>query len=140
MRRRRFHRNLRGAARNHFPRLRVPLQAFQVSTQFARGLIAKIAVLLQRLADDFFKPRWDFGIQADGSGGYTVEDGVEDRTRRFTAKRQGAGPISYSTAPKENRSVRASSSLPLICSGDIYATVPSAAPGLVRCSSLIAVG
>ena len=26
--------------------------------------------------------------------------------------------ISYSTAPKENRSVRASSSLPLACSGD----------------------
>src|SRR5712692_7777916 len=34
--------------------------------------------------------------------------------------------------PKENRSVRPSSSLPRTCSGDIYATVPSAVPGLVR--------
>jgi hypothetical protein len=43
--------------------------------------------------------------------------------------------ISYSTAPNENRSVRASSSFPRTCSGDMYATVPSALPGLVRCSS-----
>src|SRR5213596_534597 len=39
--------------------------------------------------------------------------------------RNGSVPvhISYSTAPKEKRSVRASSSFPLTCSGDIYATV-----------------
>src|SRR5207244_2588092 len=51
--------------------------------------------------------------------------------------RNGSVPvhISYSTAPKEKRSVRASSSFPLTCSGDIYATVPSVEPGLVRCSS-----
>ena len=39
--------------------------------------------------------------------------------------------ISYSTAPKLNRSVRASSPSPRTCSGDMYATVPSAVPGLV---------
>src|SRR5215472_18422505 len=39
--------------------------------------------------------------------------------------------ISYSTAPKENRSVRPSKSSPRTCSGDIYATVPKAKPGLV---------
>ena len=51
--------------------------------------------------------------------------------------RKGSEPvaISYSTAPKENRSVRASSSFPRACSGDMYATVPTAVPGLVRCSS-----
>ena len=43
--------------------------------------------------------------------------------------------IAQSTAPKENRSVRASNSLPSACSGDMYATVPSVMPGLVRCSS-----
>ena len=48
--------------------------------------------------------------------------------------------ISYSTAPNENRSVRASSSSPAACSGDVYAIVPTAVPGLVRCSSLITVG
>ena len=48
--------------------------------------------------------------------------------------RNGSVPvaISYKTAPKENRSVRASSSLPLACSGDMYATVPMAVPGLVK--------
>jgi hypothetical protein len=40
--------------------------------------------------------------------------------------------ISYSTAPNENKSVRESSSFPFACSGDIYATVPSVLPGLVR--------
>src|SRR5437867_2564185 len=50
----RCRRSPRGAGRNHFPRLRVPLEAFQVGAQFARGLVAQLAVLLQRLADDFF--------------------------------------------------------------------------------------
>src|SRR5215472_16893650 len=45
--------------------------------------------------------------------------------------------ISYSTAPNENRSVRASSSSARACSGDIYATVPNAEPGLVRCASTV---
>ena len=44
--------------------------------------------------------------------------------------------ISYNTAPKENRSVRASSSLPLACSGDMYATVPTVLPGCVSITSL----
>ena len=43
--------------------------------------------------------------------------------------------ISYSTVPNENKSVRASNSLPRVCSGDMYATVPSAVPGFVRWSS-----
>src|SRR5208282_231720 len=48
--------------------------------------------------------------------------------------RNGTTPvaISYSTTPNENRSVRPSSSLPRNCSGDMYATVPTAVPGLVR--------
>src|SRR5437667_1385600 len=71
---RRFLGNLRGTSRNHFPRLRVPLQTFQVSAQFARGLVAQLAVLLQRLADDFFQLERDLGIQADGSGGRAVKD------------------------------------------------------------------
>ena len=40
--------------------------------------------------------------------------------------------ISYSTTPKENRSLRASNSSPRTCSGDMYATVPTVLPGLVR--------
>ena len=44
--------------------------------------------------------------------------------------------ISYSTAPKENRSVRLSNSLARACSGDMYATVPNAAPPPVSGSSV----
>ena len=40
--------------------------------------------------------------------------------------------ISYSTTPSEKISVRESRSLPRVCSGDMYATVPTAMPGLVR--------
>jgi hypothetical protein len=40
--------------------------------------------------------------------------------------------ISYSTTPNENKSVRASSGFARTCSGDMYATVPSVVPGLVR--------
>ena len=52
--------------------------------------------------------------------------------------RNGIAPvaISYNTAPNEKRSVRTSSCFPLACSGDMYATVPSAAPGPVSCSPL----
>ena len=43
--------------------------------------------------------------------------------------RKGSVPvaISYSTAPNENKSVRASRSFARACSGDMYATVPSVA-------------
>ncbi len=42
--------------------------------------------------------------------------------------------ISSRTAPKENRSVRGSTSSPRTCSGDMYAAVPIAAPATVRYS------
>ena len=37
--------------------------------------------------------------------------------------------ISYRTAPREKRSVRASNSFARTCSGDMYAMVPSVCPG-----------
>src|SRR6266567_6898631 len=82
-----------------------------------------------------------------GTSGLRRIGGVGARSRiawKMSAEvspRKGIVPvaISYSTAPKEKRSVRASSPFPFACSGDMYAIVPSAAPGLVRCSSLIAV-
>src|SRR5580693_7544274 len=43
--------------------------------------------------------------------------------------------ISYNTTPSEKISVRESRSLPSVCSGDMYATVPTAMPGLVRLAS-----
>ncbi|HEX4922353.1 MAG TPA: hypothetical protein VFV92_16625, partial [Candidatus Bathyarchaeia archaeon] len=40
--------------------------------------------------------------------------------------------ISYNTTPNENKSDRASNGLPSTCSGDMYATVPTMEPGLVK--------
>ena len=62
-----------------------------------------------------------------GTSGFsrTADVGFPSRMAlKITAElspRNGSVPvvISYSTAPKENRSVRASSSFPLACSGDI---------------------
>src|SRR5579862_5471219 len=77
-----------------------------------------------------------------GRSGFMRIAGTGSRSRisrKITAElspRKGNAPvaISYSTAPKENKSLRASTSLARACSGDIYATVPSVEPGLVRCS------
>src|SRR5260370_19930305 len=62
---------------------------------------------------------------------------MESKITPELSPRNGKVPvaISYNTAPNENRSVRPSSSLARTCSGDIYATVPSVEPGLVRCCS-----
>src|SRR5579863_5604759 len=70
---------------------------------------------------------------------FTREGGVGDPRRiswKMTAElspRKGGVPvdISYNTAPKENRSLRASSSLARDYPGDIYAIVPSKLPWLV---------
>src|SRR5262249_27320824 len=83
-----------------------------------------------------------------GRSGFNLVAGAGARLRidsKITpevAPRNGGmpGAISYKTTPKENRSVRASSSFPLTCSGDMYATVPSTLPGLVICSSTSIVG
>jgi hypothetical protein len=55
---------------------------------------------------------------------------VHSKITPVLSPRNGNCPvaISYSTAPNENKSVRASSSLHLICSGDMYAMVPTAVP------------
>jgi hypothetical protein len=52
--------------------------------------------------------------------------------------RKGNAPvaISHKTTPNENKSVRASCSLPSTCSGDIHATVQGVLPALVSSSAL----
>jgi hypothetical protein len=61
---------------------------------------------------------------------------MEDYSRSVPAERDHACRHLVENRAKENRSVRRSRSLPFACSGDIYATVPIADPGLVRFSSL----
>ena len=55
--------------------------------------------------------------------------------------RYGSTPvaISYSTTPKENRSLRESTSSPRACSGDMYDTVPMVVPGEVTSSRQVRV-
>ena len=66
---------------------------------------------------------------------------IASDTTPVVSPRKGSLPvaISYKTTPNENKSVRASSGFPRTCSGDMYATVPTVAPGLVRSSSGAAV-
>jgi hypothetical protein len=77
-----------------------------------------------------------------GSSGFKRAAGIGARlssASKITAvlsPRNGSVPvaISYNTVPNEKMSERASSSRARACSGDMYATVPSVLPGLVRCS------
>lgn len=75
------------------------------------------------------------GLRRSGETGVLFS--IESNSAAVVSPRKGSMPVatSYSTAPNEKRSVRPSSSLPSACSGDMYATVPRALPGLVRCSS-----
>jgi hypothetical protein len=71
-----------------------------------------------------------------GAGGFSK---IALKMTAVVPPRNGTAPvaISYSTDPKLKRSLRTSSISPRACSGDIYATVPTAIPGLVRSASLI---
>src|SRR5713226_9132504 len=75
-------------------------------------------------------------IRTGGTGGRSR---MELKTSADVSPRNGKVHVhfSYNTAPNENRSVRESSSLTRTCSGNMYATVPSVEPGLVRCCSWI---
>ncbi len=53
----------------------------------------------------------------------------------------GSAPVQswYNTHPRLNKSPGASTSSPRACSGDMYAGVPTAVPGLVMCTSWLSV-
>ena len=100
-------------------RLCVSLQPLQIRSHVRRALVAQVAVFLQRLVDDVFQLGRHIGIQPNRGSGDRIQYGL-----KITAElspRNGNAPvaISYSTAPNENRSVRASSSLARTCSGDM---------------------
>ena len=71
-----------------------------------------------------------------GGGGTLLRMALKIAAAVSPANGRAPVAISYRTTPNENKSVRESNSLPSACSGDMYATVPTAAPGLVKCSSL----
>ena len=97
----------------------------------------------QRTSRSFSSALWMISSSLGGvaglirTGGTGARFRIESNIASFVAPGNGSTPvhISYSTTPKENRSVRASNSLPRTCSGDMYATVPTAVPGVVRLDS-----
>ena len=111
--------NAPGTGRDCAPGIGVALQALQIGAHVGRVLVAQVAILLQRLVDDVFQLRTADRDSAGSAAWAPIQNRLEDQRRGVAAKGQRAVAISYSTAPNENRSVRASSSLPLACSGDM---------------------
>ena len=111
--------NLDAASGKHFSGLRVPLQTLQVRSQFARTLVAQVAIFLQALVDDALQFAGHIGIQSHRSDRSTFQNGVEDQRGSFTAK-GGHTRAHFVEHHTEREQIRASSSsFPCICSGDI---------------------
>jgi len=108
-----------GAVRDCASAVGVALQALQVGTNVGGVLVAQVTVFLERLVDRVFEFRRQVGIQRIGETG--TRSRIAWKIRAEVSPRKGSWPvaISYNTTPKENKSVRESSSLPLACSGDM---------------------
>src|SRR5271155_2149155 len=66
-------------------------ESLEVASNFSRGLIAKITILLQQLADNVLKLWRDRRIQSYWSNRSSIEDTVEDGRRSFSREWQGPG-------------------------------------------------
>ena len=111
-------------------------QTSQLRAQFGGGLVAQLAIFLERAVDDALELRRHPELSRTGAAGASCRTASSVATDE--GRRNGGCPvtISYSTTPSEKMSVRASSGSPRTCSGDMYATVPMTIPGCVAgCSS-----
>ena len=115
----------------------IALETLQIGADVSRVLIAQIAILLQASSMTSSNRAGKSGFRRTGATG--ARRRIESNTAAEVSPRKGSVPvaISWRTLPKEKRSVRVSNSLPRVCSGDMYATVPSVVLGLVRCCSSI---
>src|SRR2546427_3707809 len=66
-------------------------RSLQVGAQVGGVLVAKIAILFQRLADDFFQLRRDLRVQARGGR----RRAVQNRDRKSTRLNSSHSQISY---------------------------------------------
>ena len=80
------------------------------------------------LVHNVFQLGRNIAVETNRRGRIRIQYGIEISAEVSPWNGNVPVAISYSTAPKENRSVRPSSPLPLACSGDMWATVPSADP------------
>ena len=114
------------------PELVSRFRRFKSAAHLCCALITQIAVLLHSFVDHLREFRWNRGVQSNGIDRILVQDFVKNRAGTVALERKNAGGHFVEHAAKENRSLRASNSLPRTCSGDMYKTVPSAVPGLVN--------
>ncbi len=64
----------------------VALQALQVRAKFGGGLVAQIAILLERLADNFFELRRNVGIQNRRGDGIAIQNSIKNDGGRASAE------------------------------------------------------
>src|ERR1019366_2452044 len=91
-----------------------------------------IAIFLQCLVDDVFQLGWYVVIQPHWRCGSRVQNGFEDDSRAFPTERQRARRHLIKNHSKREQIRWASNCLARTCSGDIYVTVPSVVPLLVK--------
>ena len=93
-------------------RSRIPLQPLQVGSHLRRALVPQVAVFLQRLVDDPFQFGWRVRVEPHGSRSYRFRRASKITPQVLPTNGDFPAAISYMTAPKENRSVRAIEPLP----------------------------
>src|ERR1700733_1333552 len=74
-------------------RIRVPLQALQVSANLRAALVAQLTVFLQTLGDNVPQVRWKIRFETAWIGGSLMQDGVENRSVRISM--EGSAPGSH---------------------------------------------
>jgi hypothetical protein len=79
------------------------------------------------------------GISSLGAFGWSLTPAASVSDTVFPANARRPVTISYSTAPKLNTSLRASTVPPVACSGDMYPAVPVTTPGCVSTPEPLAV-
>ena len=115
---------------------RITAQALQVRAEIGGVLVAHVAVFLQRFRDDLVQARRKIGVQAQmPRADYFPES--NGKSRRSCFPKMPAGSWPFRRARRRRRIGRCARRDPsrATCSGDIYAIVPTAVPGLVRFSS-----
>src|ERR1700692_4563792 len=63
------------------------LESLQISAYVSRMLMALLSILVERLVDDFFKPRRDIGIDAARGNRRPRQNGLDNHAARAAAKR-----------------------------------------------------
>ncbi len=106
---------------------------FRSYADFRGQLVAHLTVLFQRLVDDPLQPPGTSGFRRTGAVGAWFR--IALKIAAEVSPRKGSIPvaISYSTTPKENRSVPAFSSSPAPAPGSC--TGPSLSPAQEPCGS-----